>query len=441
MFNIPPIKNTEAIKAEILPKLVKTWKVGQILYGRAEAGATANSQVVLRIGEQRLQAQAPIDLKAGDNLKLLVKELGEPPLLSIQGTANKNPLAVEQLKLFIAQQTDMQTTLKRLKSLQNNPQLPASLRQSLNKLLQQLPDIQQATQAPALKNLLKNNAIFLESQLLKNVGGTLQNNFKALLNKLQEALFDYAPHLTSNKLNQKSIVSIENLFKQFANNAINIKQLIDSIITNLPSAQLNNIFHAIIQNEVHKLPNEFQQIIKQLLNFIQQQNKPQNLVNHLNQQLQHQAVLQELSMSLDSLLNKITTQQLIPLSRDLDNSLLLIFSLLFKDNKDFYPIDFKIEESPSKAKSGKKDWLINIKFEFSSMGIIQARVHILDNQVSTFFQAEKLSTVSIIQQQLPLLEDALQQAGFNIMQFNIEQHKIKQQPDYPSGIHILDEDV
>ncbi len=438
MFNIPPNKSTEPIKPELLPTQIKTWKVGQILYGRAEAGATARSQVTLQIGELRLQAQTPIDLKAGESLKLLVKELGDPPLLSIQGKGTQGNIAAEQLKLFIAQQSDTLASLKPLQALQEQPQLPAAIQQSLQKLLQQLPDIQQATQAQALKSLLKNNAIFLESQLLKNSASPLQNNIKAQLKQLQTEIFTAFPKLFTNKSNTLSAQNIQNLFSQLQNGKININQLINTIINQLSPSQLQTTLMAISSND-SKLQQQLDPLIKQLLSLIKQQAKPQTFINLLSQQIQQQSVLQDALTGIDSLLNKITTQQLIPLSRDMDNSLLLVFSLIFKDNKDFVPIDFKIEESPSAKSEGKKDWLINIKFELKSLGLIQARVHILDKQVSTFFQAEKSRTAKIIQQQLPKLKLAFEQSGFDIMQLNIEQHKIKQQPDYPEGVHILDE--
>ena len=438
MFNIPPTKNTEAIKPELLPTQIKTWKVGQILYGRAEAGGPARSQVILQVGEQRLQAQTPIALKTGESLKLLVKELGDPPLLSIQGKASKPNIAAEQLKLFIAQQSDTLASLKPLQALQKQPQLPVAIQQSLQKLLQQLPDIQQATQVQTLKSLLKNNAVFLESQLLKNTDAPLQNNFKAQLKQLQAEIFTAFPQLAVSKSNTLAVQDIQNLFSQLQSGKINIGQLINAIVSNLPPSQLKPALMAVSSNN-SKLPQQLDQLMKQLLSVIKQQAKPQVLINQLSQQIQQQSILQDALIGIDSLLNKITTQQLIPLSRDMDNSLLLIFSLIFKDHKDFVPIDFKIEESPSAKLEGKKDWLVNIKFELKSLGLIQARVHILDNQVSTFFQAEKSRTVKIIQQQLPKLKLAFEQAGFDIMQLNIEKHQIKQQPDYPEGVHILDE--
>lgn len=441
MFNIPPIKTTEPIKAELMPGEIKAWKVGQVLYGRAETGGPALSNVILRIGEQRLQAQTPIELKAGESLKLLIKELGDPPLLSIQGKLDKSRLAADQLKNFIVQQTDIEKTLSQLKNLQNQPQIPRNIQQSIQTLLQQLPDLKQATQAQGLKSLLNNNGIFLESGLLKNNPG-IQNNLKARLLNIQQQLVDKIPLLKAaiNLPANNSLDTMQNLLNQFQQGQISIRQLIDYFVSSLPASQAANALQALNQAS-SPLPDELNRLFTQLVKLLQQQPDAQAQIKHLAQQLKNIPPLLELKSAVDNLLNKITTQQLIPLSRDMDNSLLLIFNLLFKDAKEFYPIDLKIEEQPAPGKNNKKDWLVSIKFEFSSLGLIQARVHLLDNQVSTFFQAEKKHTASLIQQHLPELDRAFQQAGFQIMQLNIEQHKINQQPEYPDSVHILDEDV
>lgn len=442
MFNIPPIKTTEPVKTELMPGPIKTWKVGQILYGRAETGGPALSNVILRIGEQQLQTQTPVELKPGEPLKLLVKELGNPPLLSIQGKADTSRLAADQLKHFFIQQTDIYQSLNQLKRLQTQPQIPRNIQQSLNKLLQELPNIQQAGNPQILQSLMKNSGSFLESGLL-NKQVDIQNNLKARLLNIQQQLLDRIPQLKSPSRNllHHPADTLQNLLNQFQQGQINIRQLIDFFVINLPANLSANAVNTLKQLSGNPMPEDLGRLFNQLVKLIQQQPDAQSQLKYLTRQLQNLPPLLELKSAVDNILNKITTQQLIPLSRDMDNSLLLIFSLLFKDSKDFYPVDFKIEERPSPTNSEKKDWLIHIKFEFSSLGLIQAKIHLLENRVSTFFQTENSQTTTLIQQHLGELESAFQRSGFQIMQLNSKQHKVNQQPEYPENIHILDEDA
>ena len=60
MINIPPIKPGTEIKAEILPDITKTWKIGQVLNATTETGGEALNKVLLRIGQQLIETRSPI---------------------------------------------------------------------------------------------------------------------------------------------------------------------------------------------------------------------------------------------------------------------------------------------------------------------------------------------------------------------------------------------
>ena len=69
----------------------------------------------------------------------------------------------------------------------------------------------------------------------------------------------------------------------------------------------------------------------------------ENLLNLLK----NITALQEMKTAVEHSLAKITSQQLIPLTREADNFILLLFDLLIKDKDSHQLINFKIEEEKS----------------------------------------------------------------------------------------------
>ena len=127
MINIPPIKPSAEIRTELLPDVSKTWKIGQVLNATVESGGEALHKILLRIGQLQVEGRAPLPLKTGDQVKLLVKSLGETPLLSIQGSADKPALAAEQLRGVIARQQDLGSFMKLAQRLVVDERLPAAV--------------------------------------------------------------------------------------------------------------------------------------------------------------------------------------------------------------------------------------------------------------------------------------------------------------------------
>ena len=112
MINIPPIKPSTEIRTSLLPEINQAWKAGRVLNATVEKGDEALSKVLLRIGQTLVEARAPVPLKTGEQLKLLVKSLGEKPILSIQTKVDTASLAAAKLRVFIAQQQDLSSVIK-----------------------------------------------------------------------------------------------------------------------------------------------------------------------------------------------------------------------------------------------------------------------------------------------------------------------------------------
>ena len=148
MINISATPSLSKILTEPVPDVTKTWKVGQVLNATAERNANAQDNVLMRMGQSILQAKTPIALKAGDPLKLLVKSLGDMPVLKIQTRASPPArTAASNLKSFIGRQQDLTGLLQLSQKIIDMPSTTKALKQQLINLNQQLPNIKQATQA------------------------------------------------------------------------------------------------------------------------------------------------------------------------------------------------------------------------------------------------------------------------------------------------------
>ena len=112
MINIPPIKPRTEIKPEIISDITKTWKVGQLLNATVSKGGQPLETIQLRLGQHLLESRSPIALKAGDNVQLLVKELGIEPLLSIKGPISTRDTAIQLLRSYINNQQDIKPLLQ-----------------------------------------------------------------------------------------------------------------------------------------------------------------------------------------------------------------------------------------------------------------------------------------------------------------------------------------
>jgi len=449
MINIPVIPSSSKIRTEVIPDITKTWKIGQVLNATAERNANAQANVLMRMGQTILEAKTPIALKAGDPLKLLVKSLGDRPVLTIQTAAvqrtSTTRIAAQNLKSFIAQQHNLTGLLQLSQKVIDSPTLPNVLKQQLNVLNLQLPSAEQATQAKTLKKMIQNSGIFLESRLKHPQAGTLrhddlQQDIKSQLLKISAQLKSVAPELTT-KPPITTTKNLQLLINQFIKGDINLLQFTTLLTNQLPKSQLQLIQQALATADKPLLPTELLSSFTMLLKHIHQQVNPRQIQDNLSGLLKTMDLLQQLKTNIDGALAKITSQQLMTLTREADSSLLLLFDLILTDKKENHLIQFRMEQEKLAKDKNNSSWIVSLNFEFKELGPIQARLHLSNNKMSTVFRAEKASTVDNISQQINLLDAAFRDIGFDIINLDVNQGNINQPRDLPESIHILDEEA
>ena len=462
MINISAIPSLSKIRTEPVPDVTKTWKVGQVLNATAERNANAQDNALMRMGQSILQAKTPIALKAGDPLTLLVKSLGETPVLKILTSASPPLLAAQKLKSFIARQQDLTSLQQLTQKIIASPATPKILKQQLIDLNQQLPSVTQATQAKTLKKLIQNSGVFLESKL-KHLSqdarrhdslqhGQLRQDSQqqtAITQDVKSQLLRISAQLKSElpELATKSPITttknlqtvIDPLVKQFIKGEINLIKLSRLLSILLPKKQSQLIQQALTVSDKTLLAKELQNSFTVLLNHIQQQANPKQIQDNLSGLLKTMALLQELKTGIDGVLAKITSQQLTTLTREADGLLLLLFDIVLKDKTENHLIQFRLEQEKSAKDQKTSSWTVALNFNFKELGPIQARLHLTDKHISTVFRAEQENTAKNISKQINLLDTAFRRIGFDAINLDVSRGSISKARDLPKNIHILDE--
>lgn len=459
MINIPAIRAFTKIRTEAIPDVTKTWKIGQLLNATAEADVNANNKLLMRVGQTIMETTTPVSLQAGDKLKLIVKTLGETPVLKIQTQPAQLPvttqdIAAQNLKSFIAQQQDLSSVLKLSQQIVENTTLPKILKQQITDLNQKLPTAEQASQAKVLKAIIQDSGILLESKLNRLQQHTsqqpgLSQDIKSQLLKINTQLQNIAPELAAKprlSLANSTHLFIEPQVRQLINGNINLVQFSTQLVNQLPKEQLQQVLQVLATADKILLPKTLINSFTPLLNHIQQQAKPQQVLENLSTLIKTIELLQELKTNIDGALAKITTQQLMTVSRESDSLLLLIFDLFLKHKTENHLIQFRLEEEQSASKQNDSSWKVTLNFNFEESGPIQAQLHLSGNRISTVFRAQEENTADNISQHIKLLETALRDIGFDAVNLDVSHNSFNQDSfsntrALPENIHILDEKV
>ncbi len=462
MINIPPIKQSTAVKTDLVTNITQTWKVGQVLNATTQRGGDALSNVLIRVGQHTIEAKTPITLQDGQDIKLLVKSLGQfqsanqtnkLPLLNIietQATAPEtNKLAALKLRQFIAiQQTFSQVQQTAHELLSNNimtAKLPASLKHLLNNLQQTLQLNENNITPAQLKQKILNSGIFLESKLRSqtsqhNSENNLVRDFKYQLLAIKSELLQFLPERIDSKRPLTTTQQLNHLqvaIKQL-DGSLNSKQLIeliDRLTTTLPRTSLNQL-NLILNSQKPDIliPDELQALAKSLTVTLQQHGK-----QPLQEQLNLRLILLDLGQQIEQSISKITSLQLQPMSREGDNLVLLLFNLIFKDRHERFDIDFRIQQENKETEENEQSWSVILSFNFKTLGKVQSKIHLVGNQVSSTFHTEYRTTADKIKQLLPLLETGLTNAGLNIVNLSVDNKQLENKPFISTQVNLLDE--
>jgi len=432
MINLPPLHSTKRIDAKIIPVVLKTWQIGQILESRAKTSSNAAGELQIQLGQHIFDAKTKSPIAAGEELRLQVAKLGDTPLLKI---LNK-PVATDPITLFLRQAIPQNNSIQKLLNLITHThqlvpdsattpsaKTPAKTTESqplINTLTKQLASLLQLplkaneVSSKPVQQFLQQSGINFEHQLLAQ--GIPSKNLKLNLIELQQTVNQLIKHSEHSNISQNPQAIKQTLPTQ------PLASIAGFLLFSIPPADKNTIISYLSNSQgfdINKL-NDFQtSLIQVLRKFSPAQ------VKQLNQWIQFIPVLAEMRQLVEQSINTINNHQLQALQADADSAFLLLFNLLVAKNPDWIDL-FNISINKEEKDELEKDhWRVTIQMDIPQLGLMEAQLTLVKKQMHVSVSSQSVITHQLIQEHLTILENALSQAGFDVATISCKQQTIE----------------
>ncbi|MDD0967650.1 MULTISPECIES: flagellar hook-length control protein FliK [Pseudomonas] len=337
-----------------------------------------------------LSIDSPQPLRIGTLLSALVQDSQTLKFLPLSN--RQEQLAVSQQ--LVSQQSRQGSLDGLLKMLQNLPpatdQTSQDLRAAVDKLLANLPDVQQLSTPKGLAQALANSGVFLETKLLTGQTPTLAPDMKADLLKL---IAQITPGLPGNT-NLNAIIAANTLAQA------------------LPSF-VRNALGMLGQVSAKPVPSSFP------------------LPDRLLQSLEGEGDLEHLLRLAAAAVSRLQSHQLSSLEQTgvTDDGRLLStwqLEIPMRNLQDIVPLQVKFqrEEAPEKqeANEQRRDerepkqqlWRVDLAFDMEPLGPMQIQAQLISGSLSSQLWAERPYTASLIESNLTALRQRLLDSGLNV---------------------------
>lgn len=337
-----------------------------------------------------LTIDSPQPLRIGTLLSALVQDSQTLKFLPLSN--RQEQLAVsQQLVSQQSRQGSLDGLLKMLQSLPSaTDQTSRDLRAAVDKLLANLPDVQQLSTPKGLAQALANSGVFLETKLLTGQNPTLAPDMKADLLKLIAQL---TPGLPGNT-NLNAIIAANTLAQA------------------LPSF-VRNALGMLGQVSAKPVPSSFP------------------LPDRLLQSLEGEGDLEHLLRLAAAAVSRLQSHQLSSLEQTgvTDDGRLLStwqLEIPMRNLQDIVPLQVKFqrEEAPEKqdANEQRRDerepkqqlWRVDLAFDMEPLGPMQIQAQLISGSLSSQLWAERPYTASLIESNLTALRQRLLDSGLNV---------------------------
>lgn len=338
-----------------------------------------------------LSIDSPQPLRIGSLLSALVQ--GAQSLSFVPLASRQEQLAVSQQ--LLAQQSRQGSLSGLIDALQNLPDSDTTsddLRAAVDKLLADLPDVQQLSTPKGLAQALANSGLFLESKLLTGQNPALTPDLKGNLLRLIAQL---APDLP-------------------ANTSFNAVIAANTLAQALPSF-VRSALGTLGQVSAKPQPSNFP-LPSRLLQSLEGEGDLEHLLRlaaaAVSRLQSHQlSSLEQTGMTEDGKLQ--TTWQLeIPL-RNLQDIVPLQVKFQREDTPEKEPHEKPVEREPK-----QRLWRVELAFDMEPLGPLQIQAQLAQGKLSSQLWAERPYTASLIESNLDGLRAQLLASGLNVGDLN-----------------------
>ena len=405
--------------------LTGRWQAGQIVKAVAATDTDPRGALAIQIGGVRFQAVSRVSIAAGEPLTLLVKRLGDPPLLQlITPEERKHEIVTDHLRRALPRQASLIPFLRAVVEHRGNPFLPQTVSAVLERIIAgYLPD-PVSPDSRALRAAIGNSGVFLERKLaaVTNttafMGETLTGDFKAQLLQFK-AEIDAARSAyrlgTSGDAADRigrtlSTMPITQMLKLVERGEWTLSQLAGALLQRLTPAQLADLSARLAGSVASSSTPE----VKVLVQALQSRPDAARTAAALLVLLGRLSLIDELSHLADTALSHLLSRQLMPLTRDPAAPPAFLLDLPVRADGRTELLELRIEQDEASGSSKRNTWNVVVNFKASELGPLQVQVRMSDDNVAADFTAERGNTARLVEAHLNDLKAALQHAGLRV---------------------------
>lgn len=341
-----------------------------------------------------LALDSPQPLRVGSLLSAVVR--GEQALSFVPLSGRQDQLAIaQQLTTQQSRQGSLEGLLNALQNLPrtdntNTNNISAELRSAVDRLLSNLPDLQQVTNPKALAQILQNSGVFLEAKLLAGQNPLVEPpDLKGSLLKLVAQLLPSLPAST----NLNALIAANSLAHAFPSFVRSPLNTLGQVSPRPPTAGF-------------PLPSR-------LLQSGDGENSLENLLRlaaaAISRLQSHQLSSLEKTGTLADGTLQTTWQLEIPL-RTLQD----IVPMQVKFQRDEPPPDKDTHERKSDKDPKQLLWRVDLAFDMEPLGPLQVQAQLVLGKLSSQLWAERPYTASLIESRLGNLRERLVASGLNV---------------------------